>query len=138
MEALRDEVRSRWQAVIDGELAARDAAEWADEWVAKYDEEVTFRGLMCLIDLCQVEWQHPDERARATQFRRYWDWMEMLAQYDENPRAWNRAYAIGAIRGLNGHLRSERVAAAAASYVQDGFIAADEVEALLAELGSHN
>jgi hypothetical protein len=108
MEPLRNEVRVRWQAVIDGELAAHDAAAWAEEWVARYDEEVTFQGLMCLIDLYQVGWEHPDEAAREIQFRRYWNWMEVVSQYDDNPAQWNRAYAINFIRAVGGHVRPDR------------------------------
>jgi hypothetical protein len=86
---------------------------------------------MSLIDLHQVDWERPDDATCAIQFRNYWNWMEVVAQYDDNPAQWNRCWALNYIRGLVGHVRPEQLAATADSFVRDGYLTATDLEGVL-------
>ncbi|SDQ34482.1 hypothetical protein SAMN02800687_1508 [Curtobacterium sp. UNCCL20] len=111
-DTTRPALRGWWQALIDGTIERERAVDWAqqrlstDSWV----DEVTHQGLQILNDYGQQRWTIASGLDHDRVFLEYWDWMETVQQFEDDPAAWNRAYARRFVSGLPAHLR-ERAAA---------------------------
>lgn len=118
IDPIRDELRSKWAALLRGETTPRSAALWAQEQldVESWADEVTHQGLQLLHDQRDVE--PADGAARSLLFRQYWDWMEVVHWFGDNPAAWNRNYALTFVYRLPQSMRSR----AAAVFVDNGML----------------
>lgn len=118
--------------MLGGRESARDAVKWAQEQLDhdSWGNEVTFQGLMLLTDVGAAEWVYADESADARDrlFRSYWDWMEVVRWYEDDPIAWNANYHRRQIASFEGEFGTERAKKAALSLVEAGEVTVDEVD----------
>jgi hypothetical protein len=124
-DPVRGELRGRWAALLAGEITPARAASWAQYQLIQesWTDEVTHQGLQLLNDHRTAE--PGDLEARASQFRSYWDWMEVVQWFEDDPIAWNRNYALNFVSRLPASMRPRTVA----SFIKSGMLSeADIVE----------
>jgi hypothetical protein len=118
IDPIRDELRRKWAALLRGDTTPRSVALWAQEQldVESWVDEVTHQGLQLLHD--QRDTDLADGAARSLLFRQYWDWMEVVHWFADDPAAWNRNYALSFVYRLPRSMRSR----AAAGFVDSGML----------------
>ena len=85
---------------------------------------------MLLADLVAAEWVYSDENedARNRLFRSYWDWMEVVRWYEDDPIAWNANYYRRQIASFEDGFGTERAKHVALSLAKAGDLTDDEVD----------
>ncbi|MFE4470790.1 hypothetical protein ACFRFH_18415 [Leifsonia sp. NPDC056824] len=124
------QIRRHFDAVLSSDESAREAAEWSHEQLdhQTWTDEVAFQGLMRLADLVGVNWNYVSESADAHGylFRSYWDWMEVVRWYEDDPAAWKANYFRGLVTSFTDRFGTDRAATAVAALVESGEITSEE------------
>ena len=131
-DPLLPRVRCHFEQLLGSHESAREAVSWAQEQLDhdSWRNEVTFQGLMLLADLVAAEWVYSDENedARNRLFRSYWDWMEVVRWYEDDPIAWNANYYRRQIASFEDGFGTERAKHVALSLAKAGDLTDDEVD----------
>lgn len=94
---------------------------------------------MLLADLYAAEWVNTNESedARDRLFRTYWDWMEVVRWYEDDPIAWNANYYRQRVASFEDKFGTERAKKVALSLVKTNELTADEVDRWFPETRDH-
>lgn len=124
-------VRQHFDAVLSGDESALEAVAWSHDQIERdtWRDEIAFQGLMRLADLVAVDWAYASESGDGYHdlFRSYWDWMELVRWYEDDPTAWNVNYYRRQIASFEDAFGTERARKAALSLVRAGELTEDEV-----------
>ena len=130
-DPLLAEVRWRFESLLSGGESAPDAVSWSQGQLdhETWRDEVTFQGLMRLADLVAVTWIYADDDPGAHEqlFRSYWDWMEVVRWYEDDPAGWKANYFRGLVTAFGEQFGTERARKAAKSLVASGDLDEEEV-----------
>jgi hypothetical protein len=107
-DVTREELKSLWQSLIDGETTREDAVAWAQLHLSaeSWTDEVTHKGLQLLNDRVHERWSTADHRVRERLLSVYGRWMDDVLSFERDPLAWKRSYALTFLRGLPGPMRA--------------------------------
>jgi hypothetical protein len=121
-DSIREELQSRWRALIDGEITRERAIEWAQRQLTNetWTDEVTHAGLQLLNDRVHEDWSIVDAANRQDLLSIYGRWMDDVRSFDEEPVSWKRTYAVRFVRELPAPMQVRAIDTfRAAGYLRD-------------------
>lgn len=123
----RTAIRDCWDDVLAGRRTREEVNEWAVQQIEAglWEEELVLQGLLRLNTLPVLG--EADVRESLER------WTADLAEYDENPQAWDRAYFLRMLREFTQSRGADAGARFAGKLVSDGLLTSLDVREVLGD-----
>ena len=114
-------IRGWFTDVLDGRCTPDEASDWATDHISacRWEDELILQGLLRLNALLSLS----DAQAQQSLER----WTADLAEYDEDPREWDRRYFLQLVRGFAERVGVEHARRFANKLVSEGMLTSLDV-----------